>query len=260
MSCVECSQLFCLSCFANGSETRDHRNNHSYTIRRDDFKLFSGCEWSAFEEKAFLTAMYTCGVGNWDEISASLSNKLPEQCRTHFYAFYFDGIFGKRLELTNTNAYVRHNVPYLFKSNSLEPPRGDENSFVAASMSGYRFARSEFDEPYDNSAESILNITLDSDEHNEKDSKIMRELNCALFRAYNHRIKERYRRYRVLKNHGLLLQRNTLAWLSKYTEIFARQSDIGKFATFMQISDPMSFDFLMESMKYFFDKKRYLYR
>lgn len=202
--------------------------------------------------------MLKCGVGNWDEISAALGNKAPSECRIHFYTFYFDGVFGKRLGMSNESAYARHNVPYLVKSVSLEPPRGDENSFVATSMSGYRFARSEFDVPYDNSAESILNnISLDDD---EKDSQITSELNCALFRAYNHRLRERYRRYRILSSHGLILQRKTLAWLSKYTEMFHRHSDIGKFASFMQISDPMSFDFLMESMKYYFDTKRYLYR
>lgn len=241
-------------------ETQNHKNYHSYNIRKDDFELFSGCEWTAREEKIFLNAMLKCGVGNWDEISAALQ-KSPKDCRAHFHAFYFDGVFGKKLGLSSKDAYARHNVPYLLKTNSLEPPRGDENSFVSTSMSGYRFARSEFDVPYDNSAESILNnINVNGDETNEKDTQIMSELNCALFRAYNHRLRERYRRYRIIKNHGLILQRKTLAWLSKYTELFHRHSDIGKFASFMQICEPMSFDFLMESMMYFFDKKRYLYR
>lgn len=193
-----------------------------------------------------------------------MTQKSTEQCRTHFYSFYFDGIFGTQLGLSNENAYARHNVPYLLKTNSMEPPRGDDKNFISQSMAGYRFARSDFDIPYDNSAESILNKVIhDDDEAFENDPEmqdLMKELNCAMFRAYNHRLKERKRRYHVIRKHGLILQRKTLAWLSRYSEIFNHHSALGKFATFMQISDPTSFDFLMESMKLFIDTKRCLYR
>lgn len=257
--------MFCPRCFAKGAETVQHKNNHSYTIRRDDFVLFKDSDWTAREEKVFLNLIYSYGVGNWDEISSLMHQRTSEECRAHFYKHYFDGPFGSYLGLANENAYVRHNVPYVFKSPTMEPPRGsDVNSFIAKSMSGYRFARSEFDIPYDKSAESILNnITLDIEDVYEKDSQmqnIASEINCAMFRAYNHRLKERKRRYRVVSNHGLILQRRTLAWLSMYSEIFHHQSSVGKFAAFMQLSDPTSIDFLLESMKLFLDTKRYLYR
>lgn len=259
MFCVECFNSFCLSCFSKGSETKDHRSDHAYSILRDNFKLFAGSDWTANEEKKFLDLIHQYGVGNWDEICELMDRKSVEECRSHFYKFYFDGAF-KRLGMSNENAYVRHIVPYLLKQNTVEPPRSDENSFISKSMAGYRFTRSEFDVPYDNSAESILNnVQLDDDE-NDKDEELTSELNCAMFRAYNHRLKERHRRYRVISSHGLILQRKTLAWLSKYSDVFKHHSDLGKFAVFMQISDAMSFDFLMESMKFYFDKKRYLYR
>lgn len=264
MSCVECSELFCLSCFSSGSETNNHRSDHAYSIRKDDFTLFDNSTWTAHEEKVFLNLIYYYGVGNWEEISSFMSNKSPEQCRTHFYTFYFDGVFGKKLGLTNENAYVRHNVPYIMKTSSIDPPRGDDKNFISQSMSGYRFARSEFDVPYDNSAESILNkIILDDSEafENDQDMKeLNNELNYALFRAYNHRLKERKRRYCIMQKHGLILQRKTLAWLSRYSKVFTNPSEIGKFAAFMQISEPSSYDFLLESMKLFIDTKRYLYR
>lgn len=252
--------MFCLSCFSVGCETLKHRSDHSYTIRRDDFNLFTGSGWTAREEKVFLNLMHSYGVGNWDEISSAMKNKSPEQCRSHFYKFYFDGVFGK-LGLSNDNAYMRHDVPYIVKSNCLEPPRSDTNGFICKSMSGYRFSRGEFDVPYDNTAESILNnINLDQDLHNEEHEKLTTELNCAMFRAYNHRLTERYRRYKVVKDHGLILQRKTLAYLSKYSEVFHHNTSLGKFTAFMQLSEPISFDFLMESMKLFFETKRYLYR
>lgn len=264
ISCFECSELFCLSCFSRGSETSSHRSFHAYSIRRDDFILFANSTWTACEEKSFLNLIHSYGVGNWDEISSFMSNKSSEQCKTHFYKFYFDGVFEEKLGLSNESAYVRHNIPYLFKTSSIEPPRGDDKNFISQSMSGYRFARSEFDIPYDNSAESILNnIILDDNEAFENDpemKKLNNDLNCALFRAYNHRLKERKRRYRIMQSHGLILQRKTLAWLARYSEVFQNHSGIGKFATFMQLLEPTTFDFLLESLKLFIDTKRCLYR
>src|SRR5690349_20333459 len=110
--------------------------------------------------------------------------------------------------MSETNAYTRHNVPYLLRTNSLDPPRGDEKNFISQSMSGYRFARSDFDFPYDSSAESILKHVMLSDEIVfEKDkemNEVISELNCAMLRAYNHRLKERKRRYGVVQRHGLI--------------------------------------------------------
>lgn len=262
VSCFECSELFCLKCFSGGSETNRHKNDHSYTIRRDDFTLFEKSGWTAREEKIFLNLMYSLGVGNWDEIGSTMA-KPAEECRVHFYQFYFDGVFGRQMSLSNEDAYLPHVVPYLMKNNTLDPPRGDRNHFIYKSMAGYRFSRSDFDVPYDNSAESLLNTTIDIDELSKVDDETKEsicELNFAMFRAYNHRLKERRRRYKVVRDHGLILQRKTLAWLSRYSEVFHHTSDIGKFAAFMQISDPTSFDFLMESLKHFFDTKRQLYR
>lgn len=190
--------------------------------------------------------------------------KSSRECRAHFYNFYFDGPFVEQLGLSNQSAYLPHVVPYLMKTNTLEPPRGDLNHFIHNSMAGYRFARSDFDVPFDNSAESLLrNSIIENDDQSESDletNRIIPELNCAVIRAYNHRLKERKRRYKIVSDHGLILQRKTLAWLSRYSEVFRNSSDIGKFAAFMQISDPTSFDFLMESLKHFLDTKRELYR
>lgn len=190
-----------------------------------------------------------------------MSQRSPESCRTHFNKFYFDGIFARKLGLSNESYYIRKEIPYIFKQNRLEHRGGGDNNYVAQSLSGYSFARSEFNIPYDHSAESILNsVNQEDNSFDEKKSNIVQELYCALFLAYNHRLKERARRYRVIQNHGLILQRKTLAWLSRYSEVFQDQFDITRLTAFVQISDPLSFDFLLESIKLFSDKKRFLNR
>ena len=263
ISCLECSELFCTSCFAQGAETQSHRSNHNYTIRRDDFELFRNSNWTASEEKQFLNLVFINGVGNWEDIGMEMK-KTPEECRTHFLRFYFDGVFNERLGLTNKNAYVRHIVPYLFKTNTLDPPRGDFNNPITKSMAGYRFARSDFDIPFDHSAEKILsNISFDDDGVFENDPDMtatVKELKFAVCRAYNHRLNDRNRHYRIVRSHGLIEQRKTLAWLSRYSDVFHHHSKLARFASFMQISDPTSFDFLIESLKLYLDTKLNLYR
>lgn len=253
--CADCPEWFCLSCFSSGSETRRHSSDHRYSISRDDFHLFPNSSWTAREEKEFLDLIQNHGVGNWEDISVRMK-KSPDDCRSHFNTFYFDGIF-KKLGLTNENAYTRFTVPYLFKTNCLDPPRRDADILMA----GYRFARSDFDIPIDHSAESILNNISTSEKFKDNEIKeFMDEINCAMLRAYNHRLKERNRRYRVVKIHGLIAQRKTLAWLTSYSDVFGHQSRLSRFMAFMQISDPFSFDFLLESMKLFADKKKELLR
>lgn len=155
-------------------------------------------------------------------------------------------------------------MPYLFKANSLDPPRGDINNPITKYMAGYRACRSDFDIPFDHSAESILNsISIDDDgvfENDEDMKELMKELKYAMFRAYNNRLKERKRIYHVVQNHGLIVQRKTLAWLSRYSDVFQHHTKLGRFAAFIQISDPSSFDFLLESMKLFHDTKLSLYK
>lgn len=216
----------------------------------------------------FLNAIQYCGVGNWDEISVELGNKSPEECRNHFHEFYFSGVLGRENNLEEDNACVRYNVPYILQTNSLDPPRDNTRNFILQSMSGYRFARSDFDIPFDHSAEStIINVISYDDgafEQNEEPSEQLKyfieELSCSMLRAYNHRLKERKRIYCNVRKHGLILQRKILAWLSKYSEVFHHPSVTKKFVAFTQISDPTSFDFLMESLKVFSSTKKYLYR
>ena len=76
--------------------------------------------------------------------------------------------------------------------------------------------------------------------------------------------RERNRRYKMIRDHGLIVQRKTLAWLTKYSDALkvnkTNQISTGRFIAFMQITDGMSFDFLVESLKFACDTKKYLQR
>lgn len=127
------------------------------------------------------------GYANWDEIAKALITKTPSECREHYLNYYFDGLFEKMIGLSS-EPYSPEIVPYLYKMNSVEPPRHELDSVNFKTMAGYRCARGDFDTPYDNSAESIIsNLELKS--WCDEDTDIGEALNCAVFNAYNNRLR-----------------------------------------------------------------------
>lgn len=188
ITCAECaSHRSCLKCFSVGAEIASHENTHAYVITHDNVKIFPNSNWSAREERRLLDLLLQCGVGNWNDISTALQTKSPQECREHYLTYYFDGIFSKTLGLTKY-PYVRLCVPYLFKTNTIEPPRHNLEMIHSKYMAGYRFARSDFDTPYDISAESIVSDLKIKKDWGEDYEDIGEELNCAMVRAYNNRL------------------------------------------------------------------------
>ena len=69
-----------------------------------------------------------------------------------------------------------------------------------------------------------------------------------------------------MKNHGLLVTSKTLGWLSKYSEALRNVQFVGKYGTtgrfisFMQLTNGIAFDGLVEALQYACDLKKYIYR
>lgn len=201
VECAECTNFpLCLRCFASGREHAEHRNYHAYTIRHDNVRVFAGSAWTAAEEKELLQAIARHGFGNWSAVARSLNGRLPDgcasrfrytadECEQHYQRHYFGGLFEQALGMS-AQPYRREIVPYLYRMNSVDPPRQEAN---ADAMAGYRAARGEFDVPYDNSAESMvshLDAIRWSDEEAESGwPKIGDQLQCAVIQAYNNRLR-----------------------------------------------------------------------
>lgn len=176
-----------MPCFATGRETQIHRNNHAYTIRHDNVNVFQSSSWTAGEEKKLLDYICMHGYANWDEIAKAMRTRTAAECRQHYQKYYFDGIFEKMLGLTS-EPYFPERTPYMYKMNSVEPPRMDIDAETFISLAGYRCARGDFDVPYDNSAESIVSH-LPITDWDDSEQKTIDELNCAVFTAYNNRLR-----------------------------------------------------------------------
>lgn len=208
ISCAECPQYFCLDCFSCGTENSIHKTTHSYRVLRvDNIRIFQNTDWYAYEEKRLLDLLLVHGYGNWDDIAKAIKTRSPEECRDHYLSCYFGGIFEKTMGLSN-DSYQSEIVPYMYKMSSIDPPRYDIDNINFKRMAGYRCARSDFDTPYDTTAETLIsnlalmndeNELLKDDEYDENEQNgdsnylnehkdVYEELNCAMVNAYNHRL------------------------------------------------------------------------
>lgn len=63
-----------------------------------------------------------------------------------------------------------------------------------------------------------------------------------------------------MQKHGLIMPNRTIAWITKYSEVLLSAANCRRFLAFMQISAPMAFDMLMESMKLFLNTQKRILR
>ncbi|XP_034475594.1 transcriptional adapter 2A isoform X1 [Drosophila innubila] len=262
IKCSECLDIsLCPQCFARGREIGAHRNNHAYTIIRDDIQVFANeFGWTSRDERTLLQALRTHGYGNWDAIATELGRRhSPAEVQRHYNDCYFGGIFERLVGLQHDRlCYMPERMPYVFKMRSVEPPRHDDIASIQFKINaGYRCARGDFDTPYDASAEGLLTIIneqqhaddeLDSESH---DRELDEELQYALVLAYNNRMRERQRRYNIMRKHGLIMPNRTVSWITKYVNVFRSDSSCMRFLALMQISEPVQFDMLVESLRYY---------
>lgn len=178
----------CLKCFSTGAETGNHSNSHKYIIIHDKIRVFPNTIWTAREDCRLLELVERCGFANWLDIGRAMGTFSAEECRDHYIENYFNGIFSKACKLTNS-PYNRIETPYLFRSNSFDPPRNKLDEMHNRFIANYRFARSEFDSSFDGSAERIITGLHMTNEWNTDFQCISDSLNLALVRAYNNRLR-----------------------------------------------------------------------
>ncbi|XP_031630871.1 transcriptional adapter 2A isoform X1 [Contarinia nasturtii] len=267
IACAECKKKndsssssqykICLKCFAIGAESQAHLSNHSYVIIHNDVNIF--LDWPAYKDISLIELLKQFGFSNWSDISRKIQTYNAEECRDHYMQNYFDGIFWKTCKLTKY-PYSSIEIPYLYR-NSFDPPR-ISNMAQTKLLADYQFARSEFNTQFDVSAESIVSMV--SGEWSEEFSHIGESLNCALVNAYNNRLRERHRRHKIVRQHGLILPNRTKSWLSKYTKAMNlkkstdNQLHSGKFVAFMQLTSGIGFDRIVESLQYEYDLRKFL--
>ncbi|KAI4500369.1 hypothetical protein M0802_004331 [Mischocyttarus mexicanus] len=264
--CAICKNVdLCPSCFSNGREIGDHKNDHDYAITKNEFELINGSDWTAKQELELLNVVQECGFGNWIDVSKRIEGKSMEECKAHYLEHYIDnqslpGL--PKIKETEGSLFASEPIPYLFKLQDLEePPRFASDTLNCRMLAGYNPARSDFEVNFDNHAEQLVS-ELNYDEFDSDDARIKelgRSLQVAIVQAYNNRLKERKRRRKIIRNHGLISIRRTISSLQKY-EFTITRGIAERLLIFMQLTGGMDFDYLMEGLHRSGELKNYIRR
>lgn len=256
IECAECQDVhLCCLCFSKGVELRQHKSNHSYAVRKNNFHLFENCNWTAKDEYNLLKYVYEHGYGNWEEISKSMQTHSKLECQEHYKKFYVENIQSDELPYLGKDEYnIEENMhPFLLRDCTSDDPLRHVSSTVSQQVAGYNPYRSDFEMNFDNNAESVL--SLQSIHENEND-ELMKSLQCSLVMAYNNKLKERRRRYNIIRQHGLIVIRKFYKWIQQFEDTIGRPT-CERLVTFMQLLTGIQFDTFME--RFSMEKELVLY-
>uniref|UniRef100_A0A7N8XK80 Transcriptional adapter n=1 Tax=Mastacembelus armatus TaxID=205130 RepID=A0A7N8XK80_9TELE len=204
IKCAECGPspfLLCLQCFTRGFEYKKHESDHKYEIMTSDFPVLEP-GWTAQEEMALLEAVMDCGFGNWQDVAYQMRTKTKEECENHYMKNFINNpLFSSTLlslRKTKDSRFAAEGaIP--FKPTD-DPPRPTFDSVLSRDMAGYMPARADFMEEFDNYAEwDLKDIDFVDD-----DSDILHALKLAVVDIYHSRLKERQRRKKIIRDHGLI--------------------------------------------------------
>ncbi|XP_055514174.1 transcriptional adapter 2-alpha isoform X4 [Leucoraja erinacea] len=203
IKCADCGPpplLICLQCFTRGFEYKKHQSDHSYEIMTSDFPILDP-NWRAQEEMALLEAVMDCGFGNWQDVANQMRTKSKEDCEKHYMKHFVNNpLFSSTLlSLKQSEESKDLDTAITFRPSD-EPPRPAFDSALSRDMAGYMPARADFVEEFDNYAEWDLRDI----DFVEDDSDILHALKLAVVDIYHSRLKERQRRKKILRDHGLI--------------------------------------------------------
>ncbi|XP_063988904.1 transcriptional adapter 2-alpha-like isoform X1 [Diachasmimorpha longicaudata] len=253
IKCAICqSTNLCPKCFSRGKERPPHRNDHDYIVVRNEFPLIEFTTWTAKEESDLLEVLQDCGFGNWVDVSKRMQGRSPEDCKSHYLANYIDNQSLPGLPIMREHPSVmfsNETIPYAFKLQDLDEPSrfapGTSNSRLLA---GYNSARSDFDVNFDNHAELLVSeLRYNEFSPDDDDYRLGTSLQAAIAECYNHRLKERSRRQMIVREHGLIAFRRTMAWIQRYDHTITRTT-AERLLVFMQLAGGMDFDYVLEGL------------
>lgn len=246
--CVQCDINICCACFASGVEFNEHKSDHSYSVLSYDFPVFKDSDWSAKEELVLLDGLIN--LGNWGAIAKKLTNRTVKEIKEHYDHFYISrrgsNLFPS-MQVDDSVNYMQPIVPYRLRLDDLQdPPRFKSTSASYHTVAGYNAARSDFELEYDTNAEDLI-ACLEPVDPNCSHSKVIADLQCCIIKSYNRRLEKRQKRRRIIRDHGLIMQRKVVAWLHRY-DITITPAVYDRLCRFLQFYSGQSFEYMMEGL------------
>ncbi|XP_021920750.1 transcriptional adapter 2-alpha-like [Zootermopsis nevadensis] len=261
--CADCSIAveICSSCFAIGAELDPHKNCHQYIVVKSEFPLYEGSTWTANEELELLDALFKCGFGNWNDISHYVHTRSAQECEKHYVTFYIDNPAPELPKFNNDIHTITSEPPFDYRPLETElPPRYLPGSSSYRALGGYNAARGDFDVEYDNYAETTVSqLDVSTFEPDDPYYEIGTALQTAIVSMYNVRLKERERRKRVVRDHGIIAVRKIFSWLHRF-ETTVTRTIAERLLLFMQLMSGIDFDYIMEGLHHAGKLKQYILR
>ncbi|XP_043818648.1 transcriptional adapter 2-alpha isoform X1 [Dromiciops gliroides] len=257
IKCAECGPppfLLCLQCFTRGFEYKKHQSDHTYEIMTSDFPVLDP-SWTAQEEMALLEAVMDCGFGNWQDVANQMCTKTKEECEKHYMKHFINNpLFASTLlNLKQAEEAKTADTAIPFQSTD-DPPRPTFDSLLSRDMAGYMPARADFIEEFDNYAEWDLRDI----DFVEDDSDILHALKIAVVDIYHSRLKERQRRKKIIRDHGLINLKKFQLMERRYPkEVQDLYETMRRFA---RIVGPVEHDKFIESYALEFELRREIKR
>ncbi|XP_066551702.1 transcriptional adapter 2-alpha isoform X1 [Amia ocellicauda] len=257
IKCAECGPtpfMLCLQCFTRGFEYKKHQSDHKYEIMTSDFPVLDP-GWTALEEMALLEAVMDCGFGNWQDVANQMRTKSKEECESHYMKHFINNpLFSSTLlSLRQMEEARTADTAIPFRSTD-DPPRPTFDSLLSRDMAGYMPARADFVEEFDNYAEwDLRDIDFVDD-----DSDILHALKIAVVDIYHSRLKERQRRKKIIRDHGLINLRKFQILERRYPKEVQDLYDAMR--RFARVSGPIEHDKFIESHALEFELRREIRR
>ncbi|KAH9256439.1 hypothetical protein BASA81_005353 [Batrachochytrium salamandrivorans] len=209
IECQDCPNqpLFCLACFTNRHNNRQHSNLHQYAVMESFHRLASPFigDWSQGQDLALLQGVEKLGLGNWQDIAALALNggKTPQACQSRFQEL--------RLALGENSTEVAPMVPKAddIKLNAEMKAKSDAATHMpGAHLIGYSVLREDFDNVFANEFEShyLQDMQFDDDQERLHVDNLdeYNKLKLEVLRNYNLRLDEREYRKSVVLRRSLL--------------------------------------------------------
>lgn len=219
IQCAVCPDvILCPDCFASKSDIGNHSPTHPYKlIDNGGFQLFN-TEWTSGEHVKLLNAIEQYGYGNWEDISKGINleidgstvwrKRTSTEVKDEYCNIFLNGVMGrhtwKEAERSKTKDHTQMN-PLLPPSPQNEAP--PNLTFNESIVLGYFPKRDDFEQEFDNEIELLVS-QLEDDTGNgnnlSEDDELIKALNFTHVDMYRSKLREREKRKRVTRDHGLI--------------------------------------------------------
>ncbi|XP_022913844.1 transcriptional adapter 2B [Onthophagus taurus] len=209
VQCCDCVDFdICLQCFSSGAEIGSHKNDHSYRFMDHcAVSVFGGRgNWTGREQLLLLDAVESYGFGNWELISKHVKTRTADEVKEEYIQRYLEGNIGKAtlIDIGNSRPILQEHIgedkgPLSPDVTSRLPPL--DVTPEEARQLGYMSHRDDYEREYDMAAEQLVSsLHLNSAEEGGMETA----LKLAQVGMYIRRLRERYRRKRVVRDYQLV--------------------------------------------------------